>query len=96
MKRVCHLSSAHVGLDVRIFHKECLSLASFGYEMHPVILADHNDVEFASTKNVTVHPLSPRNGRFVRMLLQTWTCYQIARDLSADAYHIHDSELLPY
>lgn len=96
MKRVCHLSSAHAGLDVRIFHKECVSLASFGYETHLVILADHNDIEFASTKNVTVHPLPPRKGRLSRMLLQTWTCYQIARNLSADIYHIHDPELLPY
>ncbi|MEN9018248.1 MAG: glycosyl transferase, partial [Hellea sp.] len=81
MKKICHLSSAHQGLDVRIFHKECVSLASFGYDTHLVIMANQMDIEFADTKNVKIHPLPSRSGRVTRMLFQTWTCYKIAKDL---------------
>jgi len=96
--KVCHFSSAHRGLDVRIFNKECASLAAAGYETHLVINADPNDVEMAAKCNVTVHPLPPRSsgGRIGRMLLHTWHCYRLAKSLKADIYHFHDPELIPH
>ena len=32
MIRVCHMTSAHPAEDVRIFQKECVSLAKAGYD----------------------------------------------------------------
>lgn len=95
MKRVCHLSSAHHGLDVRIL-KECASLALAGYDTHLVINASAQDVAKAATKGVNVHPLTPPAGRFSRMFKQAWRCYNIGRRLNADVYHFHDAELIPY
>lgn len=96
MKRVCHLSSAHSGLDVRIFVKECASLAAAGYDTHLVINATAQDVAKAALKGVSVHPLAPPSGRFSRIFKQAWRCYKIGRQLNADIYHFHDPELIPY
>jgi glycosyltransferase involved in cell wall biosynthesis len=96
MTRVCHLSSAHRGLDVRIFHKECVSLVAAGFDTHLVINATPEDVARAATNGVTLHPLAPPSGRFSRMVMQAWHCYRISRRLDADIYHFHDPELIPY
>lgn len=95
MKKVCHLSSAHHGLDVRIFEKECVSLAAGGYNTHLVITATAQDVERAAAKGVSIYKLPPPSGRFSRMLKQAWCCYRIAKELDADIYHFHDPELIP-
>lgn len=96
MTRVCHLSSAHRGLDVRIFHKECASLAAAGYDTHLVIVASTQEVAKAQAMGVTVHALQAPVGRFSRMVRQAWRCYAIGRSLDADVYHFHDAELIPY
>lgn len=96
MTRVCHLSSAHRGLDVRIFHKECVSLAVAGYDTHLVIVASEQEVATAQAMGVTVHALKAPVGRVSRMVRQAWRCYTIGRTLDADIYHFHDPELIPY
>jgi glycosyltransferase involved in cell wall biosynthesis len=96
MTRICHLSSAHRGLDIRIFHKECVSLASAGFDTHLVIFATIDEVARAAEKGVTIHPLRPVRGRFLRMTKHAWHCYLIGRKLQAEIYHFHDPELLPY
>lgn len=96
MTRVCHMSSAHWGLDVRIFYKECVSLAKAGYETHLVITASADDVKTAAVRKVILHALSPPSGRLARVVKQAWSCYRIARKIDADIYHFHDPELIPY
>ncbi len=34
--KVCHITSAHNSDDIRIFHKECASLAKAGYDTYLV------------------------------------------------------------
>ena len=97
MKRVCHFSSAHRGLDVRIYIKECVSLAAAGYEVHLVINASPEDVATAARQGVTLHAVVPKSsGRLSRMLLHAWRCYRAARKVDAGIYHFHDPELMPY
>ena len=36
MIKVCHMTSAHAPGDVRIFHKECVSLGKSGYQVYLV------------------------------------------------------------
>ncbi|MCY1267415.1 Glycosyl transferases group 1 [compost metagenome] len=96
MKRICHLSSAHVGLDVRIFLKECVSLAEAGYETHIVINATPEDVAKAAAKGIHIHPLARPESRVERMCTHAWRCYRIAARLDAHVYHFHDAELIPY
>lgn len=96
MTRVCHLSSAHRGLDVRIFSKECVSLAEAGFDTHLVINATAQDVVAAAAKGVKLHALAPPSGRLWRMFKQAWRCYRLGKQLDADIYHFHDPELIPY
>jgi glycosyltransferase involved in cell wall biosynthesis len=94
--RVCHLSTAHKGLDVRIFWKECLSLASAGYDTHLVIQANIDEVKRAGQLGVTVHKLvTPRN-RLQRIVMKSFECFIEALRIDADIYHFHDVEFIPY
>lgn len=97
MKKVCHFSSVHPGLDIRIYRKQCLSLAQAGFDVHLVISADAGQVAEAAGAGVTIHPLAALSGgRLRRMVAQGWRCYRTARALNADVYHFHDPELIPY
>jgi glycosyltransferase involved in cell wall biosynthesis len=98
MKRVCHLSSVHAGLDIRIYRKECVSLAGAGYDTHLVINASAEDVAEAAGRGVTVHRIGcgPGASRIARMSVHAWRCYRLAKELDADLYHFHDPELIPY
>ncbi|MYM91687.1 glycosyltransferase [Rugamonas sp. FT82W] len=97
MSKVCHLSSVHRGLDIRIYRKQCLSLARAGHDVHLVIDATASEATEAAAAGITLHRLvSPGGcGRAWRMLVHAWRTYRIAKALDAQLYHIHDPELIP-
>ncbi len=91
--KVCHISSVHPDTDTRIFHKECVSLAQAGFEVHFVVPNTTSRVE----KGVRIHSFNLKTtNRFKRMLSTTKEVYKMALDIDADIYHFHDPELLPY
>lgn len=96
MTRICHVSSVHTGLDVRIFRKECVSLARAGYEVHLIIAATDLQREEAAAAGVTVHvlPLPPKS-RLQRIFSGIYHCTRAALRVDARVYHLHDIELLP-
>ncbi len=91
--KICHFTSAHPSDDVRIFHKECVSLAQAGFNVYLVVANAKeemvNGVQIISTE-------VPPAGRFSRMLKTSRAVYKKALSLDADIYHFHDPELLPY
>ncbi len=89
--KVCHISTAHPPFDVRIFHKECVSLAKAGYEVSLVVTHDKKE----TVNGVKLIPLPESKGRLSRMLLKTRKAYKIAWNLDCDIYHLHDPELMP-
>lgn len=92
MIKVCHMTSAHPAEDVRIFHKECVSLAKAGYEVYLVARGESyekNGVHIVGIGTVT-------GGRLKRMTQVTKRVYEKALEVDADIYHFHDPELLPY
>ncbi len=92
MIKVCHMTSAHEEEDIRIFHKECISLARAGYEVYLVERGDSYDKNGVHIVGVGKIPAS----RLKRMTQGAKTVYRAAKALDADIYHFHDPELLPY
>jgi glycosyltransferase involved in cell wall biosynthesis len=88
--RIVHLTSAHSALDVRIFHKECRSLARAGYEV--VALGNHTCTDIID--GVRLRGLGPSSGRIQRMTIKLLGICREAFRSHGDAYHIHDPELL--
>lgn len=90
--RIVHLSSLHPALDVRIFHKECRSLARAGFDVHLVV----HDPPAAVLDGVTLHAIPPAAGsKWTRAASRLARTYRAARALEAPVYHFHDPELIP-
>lgn len=90
--KVCHLTSLHSPNDIRIFIKECSSLAKWGFDTHFVV--PYND-ELDDSNGVKIHKVLKENTRIKRMLHTTKSVYQKALEINADVYHFHDPELIP-
>lgn len=88
--RVVHMTSAHARNDVRIFLKECRSLAV----LHDVtlVVADGLGPETCDSVKVIDAGRRPRS-RIVRMAFTPWRVLAVAP--VADLYHLHDPELIP-
>jgi glycosyltransferase involved in cell wall biosynthesis len=91
-KRIAHLTSAHPRNDIRVFLKECQSLAFIGYEIFLVVADGLGDDIVSGVKIIDV---GCSKGRFNRMFHVTQLVFLKAIELDFDIYHLHDPELLP-
>ena len=92
--KVCHLASHHRMNDMRIFEKECKSLAKGGFDVTLIGFGDQPKTEtidgvrcialFCPIKN-NLELLRKRNKLSLEAALQ----------VDADIYHLHEPELLP-
>lgn len=92
MVKVCHMTNVHGEEDIRIFHKECASLAKAGYEVYLVERGENyekNGVHIVGVGEISVN-------RLKRMTEGAKRVYKAALVIDADIYHFHDPELLPY
>lgn len=90
--KICHLTTVHSYNDVRIFLKECCSLASAGFETHLIVPGAKDEV----VNGVHLHGIPKNvNSRVSRMTKVVWAAYKKARAIDSDLYHFHDPELLP-
>lgn len=89
---VCHLSSVHSRDDVRVFYKQCVSLEKAGYKVH-LVLADGRRHE--RKQGVIIQDVGSFDSRKKRMLVAPFRLLKRALYISADAYQIHDPELIP-
>ncbi len=89
--KVCHLSSAHGQEDIRIFYKECVSLAKAGYDVYEITKGktyEKQGIHICGVESAGEH-------RFKRMFGTTQNVYKKALEIDADVYHAHDPELIP-
>ncbi len=89
--KVCHFTSAHPRYDIRIFVKECKSLAAAGYDV-TLVVADGNGNEINS--GIRIIDAGKSSGRLSRMTAAVWRVYKKALAVNADIYHFHDPELM--
>lgn len=91
MTKVCHVTSAHPPRDVRIFRKECSSLARAGYDVYLVEQGDSGE-----ENGVHLVGVGRPSGRLNRMTGFARRVYRAALAVDAEIYHLHDPELLPW
>ena len=93
MRKIIHLTTVHGRNDVRIFHKQCRSLAAAGYYVTLVVQDGKGD---ENRDGINIRDLGlPPSGRVRRILLSPWRAYRSLRKVPADIIHFHDPELLP-
>lgn len=90
---VCHLTTAHHASDVRIFERECKSIAE--KTNYHVILAAHGGMP--KTKGIFHYRLGvvPKR-RLFRLAKSQFVSIWCLMRLKVDVWHIHDPELLVF
>jgi glycosyltransferase involved in cell wall biosynthesis len=88
--KVCHLTSVHRAYDIRIFYKECKSLAKAGYEV--VLIARHDKID--TIEGIDIVPFPVFKNRPVRVLFSPLRMFFLALKQKARVYHFHDPELI--
>ncbi|MCG8572035.1 MAG: glycosyltransferase family 4 protein, partial [Spirochaetes bacterium] len=89
-KKICHITTVHPRYDIRIFHKECQSLAK-NYQVS-LIVADGLGDEVK--EGIHIYDIGKVRGRLKRMLRLPAKAYIKALELDAAIYHFHDPELI--
>jgi glycosyltransferase involved in cell wall biosynthesis len=89
--RVCHITTVHPVYDVRIFVRECTSLARNGFITHLIARSDRDRIE----NGVHIVALPDNSARGLNRIVNTWRALKKAVGLRADIYHFHDPELIP-
>jgi glycosyltransferase involved in cell wall biosynthesis len=91
MHKICHITSVHPRYDIRIFVKECTTLATNGYQVS-LIVAD----EFADeVKNgVQIFSIGKAISRKDRMFKHNNKILNKIIQLKPDIVHFHDPELM--
>jgi glycosyltransferase involved in cell wall biosynthesis len=92
MAKIAHLTSVHPRHDIRIFLKQCLTLAEHGHDVS-LVVADGAGASHAD--GVRIVDVGRLPGRVNRMLRTTGRILATARALDADIYQLHDPELIP-
>ena len=92
MIKVCHITSVHPKEDIRIFQKQCVSLAKEGYDV--TLVQQGDSYEKDGVHIVGFGAIS--TNRLRRILFGAKAAYRKALEADADIYHLHDPELLSY
>ena len=92
--KVAHLTSAHPRYDIRIFVKECSSLAKEKEFAVTLVVADGKGDEVKNGVDI-LDVGAKEGGRIARMTKTVQKVFLKAKELDSDIYHLHDPELLP-
>lgn len=94
MSKVFVLTTVHGRYDVRIFLKQCQSLASQGHDVTLVVQDGRGNEAKGGVKILDLG--APPASRIARILLSPWRLYRLLGSLPADIIHFHDPEILPF
>jgi len=88
--KIVQITTVHHAFDIRIFRKECITLARACHNV--ILIAPHEKNEIVD--GVRIVALSKPKNRLSRIFGLTWRALSLARAEHADVYHFHDPELL--
>lgn len=91
--RIVHVTTVHPRDDIRIFRKECVSLAQAGYDVVQVVGDGQGEALVAGVHIIDIGPRPA--GRLARMCQQPRAALAAVRSLQPQLVHLHDPELLP-
>ncbi|MBX7181964.1 MAG: glycosyltransferase family 4 protein [Bacteroidia bacterium] len=90
---ICHISTAHLGLDIRIFQKECTTLAlQPDMEVHLIIQDTHS----RNINGVHIHALPIQTSRLKRFISNGWLAFRTGLKTGSVLFHFHDPEFIPF
>ena len=89
--KICHFASVHSTNDTRVFHRECVTLATY-FDVTLIGIGTKSCVN----NGVNIIALPKPKNRFMRILFTTHKAYKIALQQDAKIYHFHDPELIPF
>lgn len=92
MLKICHITTVHNQNDVRIFQKECSSLAKKFETVFLVVNGENDQKNNVLIKKVPVIYKS----RITRFIKASIAVYKAALKEKATIYHFHDPEFLPF
>ncbi|OQY04745.1 MAG: glycosyl transferase [Bacteroidetes bacterium 4572_117] len=91
MNKICHITTVHPRYDIRIFYKECSSLA----KKYDVSLIVADGLKNENNNNVNIIDIGLRQkSRLKRMFIDSKKAFNKAKALNCDVYHFHDPELI--
>jgi glycosyltransferase involved in cell wall biosynthesis len=90
--RIAHINSAHPRHDIRIFIKECCSLAAAGHDVSLIVADGKGDEILHQVRIIDVG--AKTGGRLQRMTSTVRRVAQAALALQPDVVHFHDPELM--
>lgn len=91
MTKVCHLTSAHPWDDIRIFRKECVSLANQGYDVTLIAFGCTSCIsDGVKVISAGIRP----SGRIRRFLFSSKKIKTLANSTNAQIFHFHDPDLI--
>ncbi|HJV60130.1 MAG TPA: glycosyltransferase family 4 protein [Albitalea sp.] len=90
--RIAHVTTVHPRHDIRIFRKECVSLARAGYEVHLVVGDGLGDEARDGVRIVDIGRAPA--GRLARMREQPLRAWHALQRIDPVSVHFHDPELL--
>lgn len=92
--KICHLSTVHSKKDIRIFYKECRTLAAAGHDVTYISQGVHDEnIDGVRRMGIGIPVIK---NKFKRMTKGCRKLIKTALAENADVYHIHDSELLRF
>lgn len=90
--RVVHVTTSHYADDVRIYERECRSLADAGL-FEVFLAAPGSPPDNSGVRHIPIEPIP--EARSARIASGWRRALDGLRDFDADLYHFHDPELLP-
>src|SRR5438128_12548695 len=87
--RVVHVCNGHDADDVRVYHRECRSLAEAGYDVHLIAAPAYSKSD--GDAGVSVHDL-PRARSRAHRFGRSLRIAKMAHEIRPDLFHVHEPD----